>query len=162
MAHKSIGQRGYYFLDPRVFNKLPSEIKNIRSFNLLKKKNEVWTLEQPRIRVHNLINVKNHQTDIGNVNHFMLGMAKFFVLRCSIGDEIFCFLFNQTAVDFVQIGFLEVGFGLFFFSSIMLILIVIQLGNVEYEKNKRYYNCYHYYCILISRIIWEFWPHINI
>lgn len=55
-SEKTIGQRNYTYLSPRVYNKLPNDIKIIKKIHVFKKKVKLWLLETPRQDIYNLIN----------------------------------------------------------------------------------------------------------
>lgn len=55
IATKSITQKSYAFLAPRLYNYLPDEIKNIKNLNLFKKKIKLFILNSEQDIMHNLI-----------------------------------------------------------------------------------------------------------
>lgn len=56
---KTIGQRCYVFLAPKLFNKIPIEIKNLNSLSLFKQEAKKWINMKSRNEIHDLINLKN-------------------------------------------------------------------------------------------------------
>lgn len=58
-AGKTITQRSFYYLGPRIYNSLPTELKTINSILLFKKKIKCWIESKSRLEVHSLIDIKN-------------------------------------------------------------------------------------------------------
>lgn len=56
---KTIGQRCYSYISIKIFNVLPADIKKINSLKMYKKKIITWILEQPRLLIHQFIDIKN-------------------------------------------------------------------------------------------------------
>lgn len=55
---KTIGQRSYHYLAPKLYNTVPDEIRNIRSIPLFKKKLKIYILEQNRKMFSDYIDLK--------------------------------------------------------------------------------------------------------
>ena len=60
---KSIAQRSSYFLAPRIYNEVPTEIKAKNYESLLKKQIKKWLISKPRMYAHQLIDIKNTYYD---------------------------------------------------------------------------------------------------
>lgn len=60
VARKTVGQRCFSYLAPRIHNILPTEIKVINSLNTLKKKCKNYICEIPRDFIHAQIDIKNN------------------------------------------------------------------------------------------------------
>lgn len=58
-ATKTIGQRSYYFLAPRIYSILPHSIKRIRATRSFKIKLKIWLKDTPRSKIHSYINLKD-------------------------------------------------------------------------------------------------------
>lgn len=56
---KTIGERTYAYLAPRIFDLLPSEIKNTHTLRKYKIKIKIWLRETPRMFIHQMIDSKN-------------------------------------------------------------------------------------------------------
>ena len=56
---KTIGQRSSFYLGPKIFNSLPSEIKESQSISVFKKNCKNYLLKNNRIKIHQLIDPKN-------------------------------------------------------------------------------------------------------
>lgn len=52
---KTIGQRSFTYLIPKIYNKLPENLKIVNSLNMFKNKIKMWILENPRMTIHALI-----------------------------------------------------------------------------------------------------------
>lgn len=52
---KTITKRSYYYLGPKIYNKLPVEIKKLNSIYQFKKKVRFWLESRNRIETHKLI-----------------------------------------------------------------------------------------------------------
>lgn len=61
-TEKTIGQRCHLYLSPILYNKLPSKVKEINSYNLFKNKVSKWLIETNRHEIRNAIdqNIANH------------------------------------------------------------------------------------------------------
>lgn len=59
ISHKTIGQRGYTYLSPRIYNCIPMELKELNSINLFKNRIKKWIQDRPREYIHQLIDIKN-------------------------------------------------------------------------------------------------------
>lgn len=59
IARKTIGQRCFSYLAPRIYNVLPLEIRKIFSFNIFKKRCKDYIHKMPRKFVHDQIDLKN-------------------------------------------------------------------------------------------------------
>lgn len=59
-AQKTIGQRSFYYLGPKIYNELPKEIKKLNSLYSFKKEIKKWINHQPRYLIHQLIDIKNN------------------------------------------------------------------------------------------------------
>ena len=57
---KTITQRSYYFLGPRIYNSISPELKKLNSINLFRKKIRKWILTKSRNYIHSLIDIKNY------------------------------------------------------------------------------------------------------
>lgn len=58
-SDKTIGQRNCNYLGPRLYETLPSYIKNIKNLKLFKAKVKKWLLDNERILFHDIINQRN-------------------------------------------------------------------------------------------------------
>lgn len=58
-VNKTITQRSFTYLGPRVYNETPTEIKNINSMQLFKNRLKKWLLNLNRLYTHQLIDIKN-------------------------------------------------------------------------------------------------------
>lgn len=58
-SDKTIGQRNCNYLGPRLYETLPSYIKNIKKFKIFKAKVKKWLLDNERTRLHDIINQRN-------------------------------------------------------------------------------------------------------
>lgn len=58
-AHKTIGQRSYSYLGPRLYNSLPLIIRSERSHRAFKRELKKYILNTPRLEIHEIINIKN-------------------------------------------------------------------------------------------------------
>lgn len=56
---KTIGQRCYYYIGPRIYNEVPIEIKRINSISLYKTKIKHWIMNKPRLFFHQIVDKKN-------------------------------------------------------------------------------------------------------
>ena len=56
---KSLLQRNYFYLGPKLYNILPSELKGLHSFGLFKKRLIQWIAQLPRIQIHQYVDFKN-------------------------------------------------------------------------------------------------------
>lgn len=54
-SKKTIGQKSYVYLYPRLYNILPVEIKTIKNVNLFKKRIKIWITSIPRNRLKDII-----------------------------------------------------------------------------------------------------------
>lgn len=61
---KTIGQRSFLYVGPKLFNEVPLILKDINSVKLFKKKIKTWLLDKPRNFVHKLVDLKNEYTYI--------------------------------------------------------------------------------------------------
>lgn len=59
-SSKTVGQRNITYLAPRIYDLLPTELKNIRNYTTYKTKIKIWLLEVPRQIIHDIINQKTH------------------------------------------------------------------------------------------------------
>lgn len=59
-AQKTIGQRSCAYLGPRLYNKLPQNLKQIKSFPKFKKELKKHVLKIERSQIHSLIDIKNN------------------------------------------------------------------------------------------------------
>lgn len=57
--NKTIGQRSFIYLGPKICNVLPKSLKEINSHSLFKSKTKMWVSQQPRNKIHQLIDMKN-------------------------------------------------------------------------------------------------------
>lgn len=57
--HKTKSQRCFTYLGPKLYNLIPTEIKSINSENLFKKKIKQWISLQPRLKIHQIVDLKN-------------------------------------------------------------------------------------------------------
>lgn len=57
---KTIGQRSYSYLAPKLYNDIPFHFKRMNSFSLFKSKIKTWILNTPRTRIHQIIDSKNY------------------------------------------------------------------------------------------------------
>lgn len=57
-AKKTIGQRNHTYLAPRLFDMLPPEIKNIKSYKMYKRQIKHWIETTQRLLIHQLIDTK--------------------------------------------------------------------------------------------------------
>lgn len=57
-SEKVIGQKSYTYLSPRIYEKIPQEVKNLTKINQFKRKIKNWLLETPRIFIHNIVKQK--------------------------------------------------------------------------------------------------------
>lgn len=55
-SEKTVGQRNYLYLSPRIYDILPERIKNIATLGLFKKKVKQWITQTPRCAFHDLVN----------------------------------------------------------------------------------------------------------
>lgn len=55
-SEKTIGQRNFTYLSPRLYDRLPGDIKHIEKIKVFKKKVKSWLLKTPRQIIHNIIN----------------------------------------------------------------------------------------------------------
>lgn len=53
--HKSLSQRCFTYLGVKIYNLLPIIFKNINNINLFRKKVKVWIYNEPREKIHKLI-----------------------------------------------------------------------------------------------------------
>lgn len=56
---RTISQRGFHFLGPKIYNRLPPDIKLINSNALFKKRVRKWISAKNRLEIHSLIDMKN-------------------------------------------------------------------------------------------------------
>ena len=59
VANKTIGQRNHIYLSSRLYNKLATELKQIKSIKLFKKSIKKYILSINRYVIHDLIDIKN-------------------------------------------------------------------------------------------------------
>ena len=57
---KTIGQRSYQYIGPRVYNSLPEYVTNLTSQIIFKRKVKDWINSQMRHKIHQLIDIKNN------------------------------------------------------------------------------------------------------
>lgn len=55
-ANKTVGQKSYCYLAPRILNALPSEIKSSNNSNVFNKKCKIWLKNTDRQKIHDIIN----------------------------------------------------------------------------------------------------------
>lgn len=53
--YKSLGQKSFYFLGPKLYSHLPVAIKNAKHVYAFKKQIKIYTLTVPRLKIHDLI-----------------------------------------------------------------------------------------------------------
>lgn len=58
---KTLGQRNYTYLSPKIYSALPDNIKQSRSLNVFKKRCKNFIRLTPRENIHRQIDLKNHQ-----------------------------------------------------------------------------------------------------
>lgn len=58
-AKKTVTQRSYYYLGPKIYNLIPLEIRRINAIKLFKKKVLCWIRNKTRNDVHRMIDIKN-------------------------------------------------------------------------------------------------------
>lgn len=58
-AEKIILQRNYTYLGPKLYNKVPAEIKNENKYSTFKTKLKLWLLEKPRSEIHTWSDPRN-------------------------------------------------------------------------------------------------------
>lgn len=58
-VEKTLTQRGYYYLGPKIFNMLPPDIRNIQSESLYKSRIKKWIHSKNRYEIHSMIDMKN-------------------------------------------------------------------------------------------------------
>lgn len=58
-SNKTIGQRSYNYIAPRLYSALPQEIKIIKNNHVFKKQIKKWLQNISRDALHNLIDIKN-------------------------------------------------------------------------------------------------------
>lgn len=56
---KTISQRSYLFLGPKLYNIIPADFKSINSYTLFKSRINSWIKSKLRIEIHGLIDLKN-------------------------------------------------------------------------------------------------------
>lgn len=56
---KTVTQRSYYFLGPKLFNNLPDDIKTANSRAVFKRKLNTWLTCKTRLEIHSLMDLKN-------------------------------------------------------------------------------------------------------
>lgn len=56
---KTIGQRCFSFLGPKIYNQVPRDIKLLNSTSIFKSKIKMWLLSKTRTFAHKLIDIKN-------------------------------------------------------------------------------------------------------
>lgn len=54
-VNKAVGQKNYTHLAPQIYDLVPPEIKTTTSFNVYKKKINVWIMDTPRSVMHRII-----------------------------------------------------------------------------------------------------------
>lgn len=59
-ANKTIGQRCYNYLGPRLYNSLPQNLRCENSHKIFKKKLKEYILKTPRLDIHRAIDIKNN------------------------------------------------------------------------------------------------------
>lgn len=57
---KTIGQRCYSYIGPKIYNNLPDYITSLNSNNIFKTKIKQWINSQTRNKIHQLIDIKNN------------------------------------------------------------------------------------------------------
>lgn len=57
---KTITQRSYYFLGPKMYNVIPAELRVLNSSFLFKKKARKWIFSKNRKYIHSIIDIKNY------------------------------------------------------------------------------------------------------
>lgn len=58
-VNKTIGQRNYIYIGPKIYDLLPVELKNITSLKKYKKEIKSWIQNTPRLLLHQTIDSKN-------------------------------------------------------------------------------------------------------
>lgn len=58
-VEKTIAQRAYYYLAPKIFNQLPNEIKLLNSESMYKKRVRQWINSKGRLEIHSMVDLKN-------------------------------------------------------------------------------------------------------
>lgn len=61
-VEKTIAQRCYYYLGPKIYNIIPPEMKKLNSIHLFKKKIKEWIQNKSRMDIRKLIDIKNIYT----------------------------------------------------------------------------------------------------
>ena len=59
-VYKTIGQRCHSYLAPLIYNALPTDLRSINSFNLFKKRLNIWIRQKTRAEISSLIDIKNN------------------------------------------------------------------------------------------------------
>lgn len=56
---KTVTQRSYYFLGPRIYNMIPPGLQILNSINMYKNKIKKWIMEKGKIEIHAMVDMKN-------------------------------------------------------------------------------------------------------
>lgn len=56
---KTVTQRSFYYLGPKLYSKLPADLKVLNSLSLFKKRLRVWMQSKSRLEIHSMVDMKN-------------------------------------------------------------------------------------------------------